>query len=211
MTLLTHARSERTAHNGARDARGPSQLAVTVPSSADATSVSAEEIEDICATRGMLEEHAARLAAQNITAKDVSALERLAASLECAVVERRTKDIAALQRQLHFTIYRAAKRRHLLQLIETLWELSARYMGRSSHPASDDWSHERYVIQSIVSACKHRDANALGLMVRYKVRRDALRLLALVDGSESHAPPSNVRARKAPKRNDVSARRSRRG
>jgi DNA-binding GntR family transcriptional regulator len=164
----------------------------------------------------MLEEHAARLAARNITPKDVAALEKLADSLDSAVAARRVKDIAVLEREFHFTIYRAAKGRHLLQLIEALWAFTAHYMSSSARPAPDEWANERYVIRNIVTACQDRDENALGLMIRYKVRRDAARLLELMDRPESVAPPSGVRARmapqrKAPQKTNVSARRSRRG
>jgi DNA-binding GntR family transcriptional regulator len=158
----------------------------------------------------MLEEQAARLAARNITSKDVGAIEKIAVSLESAVVERRTKDVAELQRRLHFTIYKAAKRSHLLRLIEDLWDLSARYTGPSSQPVSDEWSRERYVIRSIVSACKLRDANALGLMIRYKVHRDSIRPLEPAHCIESGSPERSTVSRKETKRDDVKARRSRR-
>lgn len=169
----------------------------------------------------MLEEHAARLAARNVTAKDVTALEKLADSLDSAVGARRVKDITALEREFHFTIYRASKGRHLLQLIDALWAFTAPYTSSLAQPAPHEWANERHVIRNIVLACRDRDENALGLMIRYKVRRDSARLLALLDRSESDGPASGVRARKAPqkeesqrkgpKKPNASARRSRGG
>ncbi len=139
--------------------------------------VSVEELLDIYTTRELLEEQAARLAAANLTESAVGQLEQLANRMQTAASRKQLDDLLALNREFHFTIYRAAKRRHLLQLIEQLWDLSTRYAHLQLHAVPDRASEALYEIRSIVSACERKDADALGWMIRYKVHQTTAGLL----------------------------------
>lgn len=139
--------------------------------------VSVEELLDIYTTRELLEEQAARLAAFNLSDADVGVLSGLAKSMQSAARKGNLDDLLSFNREFHFTIYRAAKRRHLLQLIEQLWDLSTRYAHLQLHAVPDRASEALYEIRSIVSACERKDADALGWMIRYKLHQTTAGLL----------------------------------
>lgn len=149
--------------------------------------VSVEELLDIYTTRELLEEQAARLAVPNLVQADISALERIAAEMQTAATKGQLDELLAQNRELHFTIYRATKRRHLLQLIEYLWDLSTRYAHLQLHTVPDRATEALYEVRSMVAACKRRDADALALMVRYKVHQTTTGLLTHMSLPETSA------------------------
>ncbi len=171
--------------------------------------VSIEELLDIYSTRELLEEHAARIAAEQLTVADLDALERLANGMQAAARSQQLDELLKLNREFHFTIYRAAGRRHLLQLIEQLWDLSTRYAHLQLHTVPDRATEALHEVRSIVAACKSQDADALALMIRYKVHQTTTGLLqhtnlpekAPAADSSAEAPASGkkpkVRAAKA--------------
>lgn len=165
--------------------------------------VSVEELLDIYTTRELLEEQAARLAAAHLTDADVETLARLANSMQTAAGKGQLDDLLSLNREFHFTIYRAAKRRHLLQLIEQLWDLSTRYAHLQLHAVPDRASEALYEIRSIVSACERKDTDALGWMIRYKVHQTTAGLLqhmSLPDTNSASAESALKPAKKVGKR-----------
>lgn len=161
--------------------------------------VSADELVDIYTVREVVEEQAARIAAAKLTDADVEALEKIAAAMGAAA---KAKDFARLlvhNRELHFTIYRAAGRRHMLQIIERMWDLSARYAHLQLHAVPERASEAMFEVKSIVLACRRRDADALGLMVRYKVHQTTVGLLERMqlNGGEGALAPGPDEASKA--------------
>jgi DNA-binding GntR family transcriptional regulator len=139
--------------------------------------VSADELVDIYTVREVIEEQAARIAAPKLSDADVQSLEKIAAAMSAAA---KAKDFARLlvhNRELHFTIYRAAGRRHMLQVIERMWDLSARYAHLQLHAVPERAAESMFEVRSILLACRRRDADALGLMVRYKVHQTTAQLL----------------------------------
>ncbi len=161
--------------------------------------VSIEELLDIYTTREILEEQAARLAARQLTAADIDALEGIATGMEVAAGKQQLDELLSLNREFHFTIYRASQRRHLLQLIEQLWDLSTRYAHLQLHTVPGRASEAMHEVRSIVSACRSKDADALALMIRFKVHQTTSGLLkhmnlpekapALDTGEGAEAPP----------------------
>ncbi len=139
--------------------------------------VSVAELVDIYTTRELLEEQAARLSVVHLTAEDMEFLEETASAMQSAADKQQLDELLALNREFHFTIYRAARRRHLLHLIEQLWDLSTRYAHLQLHAVPDRASEALYEIRSILSAGKRRDADALGLMIRYKVHQTTVGLM----------------------------------
>src|SRR5258706_215359 len=89
--------------------------------------VSTEELEDLYSVREVLEEQAARIAVDRLTEEDFATLDRLAEEMATAARAGDLDSVLKHNRELHFTLYRAAKRRHMLQIVEQLWDLSARY------------------------------------------------------------------------------------
>jgi DNA-binding GntR family transcriptional regulator len=182
--------------------------------------VSADELIDIYTVREVVEEQAARIAAAKLTDADVAALEKIAAAMGAAAKAKDFARLLAHNRDLHFTIYRAAGRRHMLQIIERMWDLSARYAHLQLHAVPERSSEAMFEVNSILLACRRRDADALGLMVRYKVHQTTVGLLermqldgpdgALALGSDEAAKTSaaagNVRAKRSPAKGRHAAR-----
>jgi DNA-binding GntR family transcriptional regulator len=160
--------------------------------------VSVEELLDIYSTRELLEEQAARIAAGQLTAADVDALEHLATGMQTAARDQRLDELLTLNREFHFTIYRASKRRHLLQLIEQLWDLSTRYAHLQLHTVPGRASEALHEIRSIVAACRGRDADALALMIRYKVHQTTAGLLQHTNLPEKATAAEAVESTPAP-------------
>ena len=140
-------------------------------------SLSVEELIDIYHVREVLEEQAAKLAAPHLTSADIASLED---------IERRMGEVAEsggsdtfldLNREFHFTIYRAGGRRYLLQIISQLWDQSTRYRRLHLHAAPERARASMFEMRAIVAAARRRDADALGYMVRYKVHQTTVGLL----------------------------------
>lgn len=147
--------------------------------------VTADELVDIYSMREMLEEQASRLAAPRLTESDLAALRDIALAMGRAA---KTKDYTKLlehNRELHFTIYRATGRRHMLQVIERLWDLSARYAHLQLHAVPERAAESMFEVRRIVQACERRDPDALGLMVRYKLHQTRAQLLERMALAES--------------------------
>jgi len=139
--------------------------------------VSAEELVDLYAVREMLEEQAAMLAVDRMAESDIAALEGVAAAMARAARKSELDEFLKLNREFHFTVYRASKRRHMLQVIEQLWDLSARYAHLQLHAVPDRAMESMAEVHAIVTACRRRDRDAVGLMVRYKIHQTTVVLL----------------------------------
>lgn len=139
--------------------------------------VSADELVDIYNVRELLEEHAARLAAERLTELDILALERIYEQMTAAGEASDFDTYLALNREFHFTIYRAAGRGYLLQIIEQLWDRSTRYRLVQLHAIPNRTREALFELQAILAACRRRDAEAIGYLVRYKVHQTTVGLL----------------------------------
>jgi DNA-binding GntR family transcriptional regulator len=133
-------------------------------------SLSAAELVDIYNVRELLEEHAARLAAANLTDKDVDLLQSITDRMEVAAEARDYDTFLAL-------IYRAARRPYMLQIIGQLWDRSTRYRLLQLHTIPDRTRTAMFETQAIIDACRRRDQDAIGYLVRYKVHQTTMGLL----------------------------------
>jgi DNA-binding GntR family transcriptional regulator len=132
--------------------------------------VSNEEVIDIYFVREVLEEQAARLAADHLTEADIVTLQNLVNQMEEATKERNHEALFMFNREFHFTIYRAAQRRHLFQIITQLWDQSDRYRRLYTYMpnrASTALAEHK----AILAACQQRDKDAMGSTVRYNVHQ----------------------------------------
>ncbi len=157
-----------------------------------------EELLDIYATRGLLEEQAARLAARHVDQAQLAELERLAHAMQAPLLVRNQSEVARLHREFHLCIYRAAERPHLLLLIEQLWDATGERVALLPAARAPSANEVVFVVRSLIAACRARDASALGLLVRYECHQAAAAMLE--DHSELHhaeheAPPRSKRLR----------------
>jgi DNA-binding GntR family transcriptional regulator len=162
-------------------------------------SVAADELIDIYTVRELLEEQAARIAAPKLTDADVEALVELSNAMAAAAKAKDHDRLLTANRELHFTIYRAAGRRHMLQVIERLWDLSARYAHLQLHAVPERASEAMFEVRRILEACRRRDADALSLMVRYKVHQTTVELLERMQSAEGAVPAQPPPARPSPR------------
>jgi DNA-binding GntR family transcriptional regulator len=139
--------------------------------------VSAGELTDLYAVREILEEQAAMIAVDRMSDSDIAALERVASAMARCARKGDLDEFLKQNREFHFTIYRASKRRHMLQVIEQMWDLSARYAHLQLHAVPDRAMESMSEVHAIVSACRRRDRDAVGLMVRYKIHQTTVVLL----------------------------------
>lgn len=139
--------------------------------------LSAEELVDIYGMREVLEEYAARLAADHLTASHVVQLEQLLREQEVAADAAEFTTFLDLNRQFHFVIYRAAQRPHLLETITQLWDRSQRYRHLQLHAFPNRARQSLGESQAIITASRRRDRDALGMMVRYKIHQTSVGLL----------------------------------
>jgi DNA-binding GntR family transcriptional regulator len=150
--------------------------------------LSAEELVDIYGMREVLEEYAARLAAEHLATGDVAHLEQLLREQELAADAAEFADFLDLNRTFHFVIYRAAQRPHLLQTITQLWDRSQRYRQLQLHAFPNRAQQSLVESQAIVAACRRRERDALGMMVRYKIHQTSVGLLEKMQAA-THTQP----------------------
>jgi DNA-binding GntR family transcriptional regulator len=155
-------------------------------------SLSAEELVDIYNVRELLEEYAARLAAANLTDADVAALEEICERMATAGEAQDYDTFLALNRELHFRIYRAARRPYLLQIIEQLWDRSTRYRLLQLHAIPSRARDALFEIEAIIAACRRRDADAMGYLVRYKLHQTPVGLLDQMQRAQTASNPGAV-------------------
>lgn len=139
--------------------------------------LSATELVDIYTVRELLEEQAARIAVDHFTDADVREIEALEDAMTLATQAGDFHALFRHNRELHFAIYRAAGRRHMYKLIEQMWDLSARYAHLQLRAVPNRAQEALNEVRAMVAACRRRDGEALGLMVRYKVHQTVVGLL----------------------------------
>jgi DNA-binding GntR family transcriptional regulator len=172
--------------------------------------VSAEELVDLYALRELLEEQAAKIAVDALTHEDIATLERLAEEMSAAAKKKDFERFLVLNRQLHFTLYRASRRRHMLNMLELMWDLSARYAHLQLHAVPERAAQSIAEIRTIVAACRRRDREEVGLMVRYKVHQTSAALLERMQLLEQRPEPAGVVPPRAASRKPVPVKQARR-
>jgi DNA-binding GntR family transcriptional regulator len=139
-------------------------------------SISPSELLDIYSTREVLEEQAAQLAAPKLTDDDLKRLQQLIDDMDEATRRHDYEALFALNRAFHFTIYAAASRRNLLQIIRQLWDQGDRY--RRIYTELPDRAHKALdEHRAIMEACRRRDATAIGYSVRHHIHQTTVELL----------------------------------
>jgi len=124
------------------------------------TESSLEDMEDLYFARSLLEGQAAYHAADRLTPKDLEKLDELIGEMDVALEKQDYTRFNQANHDFHFIIYRAAGSKHLVNMINNLWDLAQRYRYR--YVFLKDQSQ---VIQAehraILDACHAHDAQAL--------------------------------------------------
>ena len=103
------------------------RLVESVPNKgARVASISAAEVEDVYATRIVLEQQALRLAMSNIDGEELDRVRGLRQEME-SMVRRDNPAFYELHRRVHFSIYECSRSPWLLHMIEILWSHTERH------------------------------------------------------------------------------------
>src|SRR5262249_9007938 len=116
--------------------------------------LSADELVDIYNIREILEEQAARLAADRLSDEDIAQLERLVARWAELAETNDLDPFLNLNRDFHFTIYRASHRRTLIQIIAQLWDRSTRYRHLQLLASPERARASKFETDAILEACR---------------------------------------------------------
>ena len=145
--------------------------------------LSIDELEEIYLIREVLEERITQLAVPNLSPQDLAQLDTLLREMKQATAAQDFEKQLELNRQFHFTIYQAAHRALLLQMITGLWDRSIRYRrlyqqlpGRAQQAFAEH--------KEIFAACKKGDALAAGKAVRNNVHQTAAGILAQINNQQ---------------------------
>jgi len=148
--------------------------------------LSTDELEEIYMIRENLEKLITQLAVPNLTPDTLQQLEKMIGEMEQAILTRDENKLLDLNRSFHFSIYDAANRPVLFQIITSLWDRSIRYRRLYTHlPGRASQALAEH--KEIYNACKNRDAGAAARAVQHNVRQTADGLLKRVHNSGSLA------------------------
>ncbi len=124
------------------------------------TELRIDDVREIYALRGLLEERAARLALPGLDDDD---LREIRAAADDCVVAAEAADVAselAANRRFHFAIMRSDDQPHTLRLIQLLWDSTEAYRAMYyNDPAERSRAAEAH--EQIIAAVEARDADAL--------------------------------------------------
>lgn len=127
-----------------------------------------EEMEDLYLVRAKVEELAAGLAIDKLSREDIKHLRELFGKMKKATQELRYNQLLALNREFHYTIYQACRRKYLLEILDDLWNRSSRYRQIGIlHPQRAEEALREH--EEMLNACAAGDKAALMRAVRTNV------------------------------------------
>lgn len=131
--------------------------------------LSLERYTNIREVRIPLERIAAERAAARITKAEIEQLEKLNAAWVSAEENKKWKEALALNKEFHFTIYRASDNDVLLSAIENLWLLSGPFIN-NQYPGARLEYGATHPHPMLIDALKRRDPAEAGEMVVQDLR-----------------------------------------
>ncbi len=139
-------------------------------------SLSPKDVKDIYSLRRMLEGEAVRLAAAKITPAELTSLRNLSGEMRLAARNRETVKRLLLNKEFHSSLYAASGRRHLCNLISSLWETTAPYRSIwSSMPGHLEQSFDEH--EQILAACEKRDSDLAERIVRQHLEQTEISVI----------------------------------
>jgi len=146
---------------------------------------SVDEVADLCVVRDVLEELAARLAAQSVSEVELMALEQVQAEFEAAAARGDVEKMVEENIAFHEAIWRASRNRVLVQQLRQLRDrIFAHIATAYVVPARREESCQEH--REILAALRARDPERAAEAVRNHFRRaEAARLRLLQSSSPS--------------------------
>lgn len=120
------------------------------------TEVSIADMDDLYFARKMIEGETIFHAVPNLNDDDFTEMERLISAMRHATEADNIRDFIDFNREFHIRIYEAANNRHILQMINQLWERSELYRYRFMFIIRNaETIHQEH--DAILAACRARD------------------------------------------------------
>lgn len=152
-------------------------LAVPAPGGgASVSSLTTDDMRDVYAVRGALEVFAIRSLATTISEADLERLRAIIARSQTLIAENEREGLTALDKEFHWTLYRATGNRFLATALTPMWAQVDRIMYAIL--SMEDYgtvAWEEHV--TIVDALEARDAEAAAHRMDQHLRRAAERLV----------------------------------
>lgn len=131
------------------------------------TEITWDDLQEVYELRGMLENFAARRAAQRITPDELAELERLVEAMESleGSEEERIARFSALNREFHTVIVRAARSRHLEGMLARVFQVPLVLLKQYRIQEWVNITRSNRQHREIVEALRARNPEWAGLMV----------------------------------------------
>lgn len=132
--------------------------------------LSIDELKEIYLIRASLEGLATQLAVLNLSSRGLDRLGELIDEMEQATIDEDFDRLLDLNREFHFSIYEAAEKPLLLQLVSSLWDRSTLYRRLYTYLA-ERATQALEEHKAIYAACTAGDAEAASNAVRVNVNQ----------------------------------------
>lgn len=151
--------------------------------------VDVEEVRGVYVARRLLEPFATRLAAENLSRRDLATAEGFVDAMDAARVAHDSPGLWAANRDFHFLIYRACGIPRLVSQIESLWQAFPWDVldvlgGRSERSVAEH--------RTILDALRAGDGAAAAVACEAHIRNSFHALVAHLEGEEPAEDPFDV-------------------
>jgi DNA-binding GntR family transcriptional regulator len=143
---------------------------------------SPDDIEDLYTHRAFLEGKATRLAAQKITAKEISELERLQEQMEQNFARENLATYREINRRFHQVIFTASRRGYLIRTLAQMWAafptmLIGNFAITAENPLPNRDAIDSREHRVLIDALKRHDAEASELAMRHHIEETGRQLV----------------------------------
>jgi DNA-binding GntR family transcriptional regulator len=152
--------------------RSEGWVAISPQSGTFVKALTNRDIEEVTELRIVLEMHVARVAAERITQKDISALQVAFDTLGPSIVAGRSELFIDLDKQLHQAIYRAAGNELVFNILRNLHD-KVQWIRRACSVSLDRVQDGFHEIESIFRALERRDGDAAAERMRSHIQNAA--------------------------------------
>jgi DNA-binding GntR family transcriptional regulator len=146
---------------------------------------SADDVADLYAHRSHLESRAAREAAKNITAENLSELRELHAQMGKSLTPESFSEYSYLNRRFHRVVYTASQRDYLIRALDQIWTAFPTMMMSYFAQATTETVAERHARDleehaAIVDALERRSSEEAEELMRQHIDENCEELLGVL-------------------------------
>jgi DNA-binding GntR family transcriptional regulator len=160
--------------------------------------LSREDVEDLYATRAVIEGRAARFAAERITTEEVEQLAELHSRMAACKTPRELRRYRELNRRFHTLIFEVSRRSHLVRTLAQLWSAFPTMLwstiprvAETSAPGRDHPDEIEHA--EIVAALAARDGERAERALRAHIEAAGAALLAAMESQPTKSNAGDAR------------------